>query len=172
MSTKAPSAWQLQDAMRILMQARASLLQEPLDGEVADILASDPETCEPMDVLHRIIRGAAYDREMKEAAARRRQELAEREARWSRRYEIKRQAIHAAMEALALSKIDLPDITASIKAGPSSVRVSDETALPDQYVRTKREPDKVKLRAALELGEIIPGASLNNSPPVLMIKGT
>jgi len=57
----------------------------------------------------------------------------------------------------------------SIRAGKASVVITDEQALPDAYIRTKREPDRVALLADLMQGEIIPGAVLSNPVPVVAL---
>lgn len=41
--------------------------------------------------------------------------------------------------------------------------ITDETALPPQYLRTKIEPDAAAIKAALKAGENVPGAMLTDS---------
>ncbi len=58
---------------------------------------------------------------------------------------------------------------ASLRAnGAKSVEI-DEKALPDDCWRTKREPDKAYIKSRLVRGDDIPGASLRQAPPSLVI---
>jgi hypothetical protein len=53
--------------------------------------------------------------------------------------------------------------------GAKSAEITDEEALPDDCFRTKREPDKAYIKSRLVRGEEIPGASLRQAPPSLVI---
>jgi hypothetical protein len=58
---------------------------------------------------------------------------------------------------------------ASLRAnGAKSVEI-DEKALPDGFWRIKREPDKAYIKSRLVRGDDIPGASLRQAPPSLVI---
>jgi hypothetical protein len=77
------------------------------------------------------------------------------------------------MAEVGLSKIERPEATISVRPGGVSVVYSadfDPAALPDDLVRIKREADKPAVKAALEDGREIAGATLSNSPPVLTIR--
>jgi len=52
--------------------------------------------------------------------------------------------------------------------GAKSVEI-DENALPDGFWRIKREPDKAYIKSRLVRGEEIPGATLRQAPPSLVI---
>ena len=48
----------------------------------------------------------------------------------------------------------------------SSVKITDETAVPTEYLR----PDKIEIGKALRSDKDVPGATLSNSPPSLTLK--
>ena len=61
--------------------------------------------------------------------------------------------------------------TASIRAGSASVIVTDESAIPAEYMRQPPPaPDKAALARALKGGAQIPGAVLRNGEPGLTIR--
>jgi hypothetical protein len=61
--------------------------------------------------------------------------------------------------------------TASVRAGSASVIVTDERAIPDEYMRCPPpQPDKAAIAKALKAGEQIPGAVLRNAEPSLTIR--
>jgi hypothetical protein len=86
------------------------------------------------------------------------------------RAEKKRGVAMSLMDAIGEKKITRPDITITVNAGRHKVFVSDETELPDAYVRIKREPNKVAILEALENGEEVPGANLSNRTSTLTIR--
>lgn len=96
-------------------------------------------------------------------------ELHSRKARLAMRDLASRKIMFRLMEMVNLKKIELPEATISIRAGTPKVIITDENALPDSLCRIKREPDKTKIKEALEFGEVT-GATLSNAEPTLSIR--
>lgn len=71
---------------------------------------------------------------------------------------------------LGLKKIDAPDFAATRRNTPAGVSIYNEDQLPEEFIRTKTEPDKAAIRAALKEGQDIPGAQLGNASETLMVK--
>lgn len=73
------------------------------------------------------------------------------------------------MERIGQRKIERALYTASVTDGPKAVHITDEgmASIPLQYLRMS--PDKVAIARALKDGTEVPGAQLNNGPPVLRI---
>jgi hypothetical protein len=86
------------------------------------------------------------------------------------RAEKKRGVAMSLMDAIGERRIVRPDLTITVNAGRQKVIVSDEQALPDAFVRVKREPNKIAILEALELGETVPGAALSNRQSQLTIR--
>lgn len=83
-----------------------------------------------------------------------------------------RNALFHFLEFLGVPSMPLPEATLSISAGaPQIAGEPDVDQLPDQFVRIKREADKVAILAALKRGEIIPSCTLSNTPPRLTVRG-
>lgn len=170
----APSVFAVQQAIAALTAARARvLIDDPNIGRdeelLADTLISDPATSEAMDCLHQAARAAIVAEKHAKAANEWAQEIKARADRYAHRAEILRGAVFAAMDALEIKRIEQPDFTARTGMGNGGIHVADDAELPDQYCRIKREPDKAKLREALERGEKIPGVSRSNGSPFVAI---
>lgn len=76
------------------------------------------------------------------------------------------------MEAAGITKITSPLFTITLAAGRDVACVSDESVLPDEYVRVKTTiaPDKIAILAALKSGSDIPGAHIEKSKTSVRIK--
>jgi hypothetical protein len=58
---------------------------------------------------------------------------------------------------------------ARLQRGGAKVEITAPDALPEDFWRIKREPDKALVKALLAKGQTIPGAALVQSPPSLVI---
>ena len=80
-----------------------------------------------------------------------------------------RDIITSIMATANLRKVDLPTTTVSIVKRGRSVVILDESLIPEELCRIKKEPDKVAIKDALFAGEFVPGATLNNGSETLRI---
>jgi hypothetical protein len=72
--------------------------------------------------------------------------------------------IKSSMDVLDVKSIKTDLFNVSLVEGPHAVRVLDENAIPDAYVKLKREPDKkLILKAFKEDGEIVAGTDVVRS---------
>jgi hypothetical protein len=97
-------------------------------------------------------------------------ELKERQDRLDQRVEAMRALAFKLMQAAEVRKLELVPATLSIRAGQQKVIITDETALPPNCVRIRREPDRVAIKEHLARGEPVAGAELSNSEPVLAVR--
>jgi hypothetical protein len=84
-----------------------------------------------------------------------------------------RAALSRFMETVGLTKMERPEATLSLReAGPSVVYAIDfnPEGLPEELRRWKCEADRPAVKAALEAGEVVPGATLNNGGTVLTVR--
>jgi hypothetical protein len=98
------------------------------------------------------------------------EELGTRWTREQRAEDAMRSLIQKIMEHAGASKFMLPEATLSIGKAPRSVIITDESKLPPEFVRTKTEPDKAKIKSALLDGEVIEGAELSNGGQTLVVR--
>lgn len=160
--------------MSALLRAKARLLEE--DAEIAgderlltSMLEGDEEAGDCFGVIDRMLRAALHAERMAAAAKSRKEEIQARQERYAARAVTLRTGAFEAMQALSLSRRELPDLTASIRNGQPSVYVTDETVLPDQYWKVTREPRKSDIKRAIQGGAEVPGATLSNAPQTLSI---
>lgn len=169
----APSPYQLEQAMSVLLSVRQRLLEEDPDIADDERLMTDMlegETGDAMEVLHRMVRAALHAKSMSEAAKLRAADIITRADRYAKRDSAIRGAVFAAMDALGLKKLEAPDFTTGISAGTASVIITDEAALPNEFMRVHREPNKTAIGAALKGGAEVPGAELSNGLPRLTVR--
>lgn len=75
-----------------------------------------------------------------------------------------------AMSEAGLQKVKAPDITVSVSPGKAATFISDETQIPDRFFEMKPKLLTKELRAALDAGEDIPGATLTNPKPYITVR--
>ena len=168
-----PSGYRVEQAMAAWASARARLLAEDsgLEGNEAslDELLGEAEG-DVEDVLARLLRAARDARAMAEASAGLIEDMQARKARFARRNEAFRATAFAILDALGRNRFELPDLTASIRAGQPSVQITDADAVPDLYVHMERKIDKQTIASVLKSGGEVPGAVLSNSLPTLALR--
>ena len=142
------------------MRDDGALFLDMLDGEGGDAL----------DLLRAALRASLEADAQARACKLRAAQLAERQRRHEGRAEALAAAVHQAMRDLGIPRLRDPEFTASRREGGERVEVADPALLPPAFVRTRREPDKAALLAALKAGDAIPGAVLARGDETLTVK--
>lgn len=96
-------------------------------------------------VVSRIHEQVARDTETLVGIGERKKALDERKARITARAEAGKSLIGKVLRAGRLSKLELPEVTYSVRLGNPTLRVVDPDAVPEDLQRIKREPDKPKI---------------------------
>lgn len=173
MSERAPGPSTIERCIAAYQRVRALLEADPnieMDEQaIKTALDADPSVVQPDELLRRIVAAIVFsearEAESKTIAA----SMTARQQRYGLRSSWLRELLFDVMAALERRSFAAPLAMVSIRAGKASVVITDEQALPDAYIRTKREPDRVALLADLMQGEIIPGAVLSNPVPVVAL---
>ena len=98
-------------------------------------------------------------------------DMQERIGRFEQRAEKKRALITAVMERADLKKLAEPDFTVSVRATPSSLMVTDETEIPQDFWKPQpAKLDRQGLTAALRRGQSVPGAVLGNGQATISVR--
>ena len=97
-------------------------------------------------------------------------ELRERQARFEAKEEFNRNLILKLMEMAGVKKLTLPVATVNITNVSPSVMILDEAAIPDAFMRIKKEPNKTAIKAAMETGQSVPGAAMSNGSTTVSIR--
>lgn len=134
----------------------------------ADMLEGSTDMHAVLTSIHRMIDDA---KGLRDGTAARLDDLAARKARFQQRVDFGRDLICKIMDTADLRKVELPEVTLSMRKNPPRVIGDpDASLLPDELTRVVRSPDKAKIREALEAGRDVPGCALSNSPPSLSIR--
>jgi len=120
-------------------------------------------------ILTSLVRKAQFAGSIATGIAEEARRLGERKKRYERQEEFNRALIKEVMEIAEIRKVELPVATLSIGNKAASVIITDETLLPDNLVRIKREPNKTEIKKALEAGPVA-GAMLSNGGTTLMVR--
>jgi len=173
--TRPPSGYRAEQAIVAWQSARARLLAEDPalehdEAALVDLLG--PEEGDVNDVLARLVRGAVHSESMADAAAERIAAMSERLKRFKARAQTMRATAFAMMEATGLRKLELEDVTASVRNGTPSVEITDLDAVPEIYIETviTRKADKRTLLAVMKDGAVVPGCELSNAMPTIALR--
>jgi hypothetical protein len=134
-------------------------LTDTLDG-----LSSLPEA------IAATLRAGREDLVVAEALGKQIERLQARKARLVERADRRKALALWAMQESNRRRIDAPDFIAYITMGRSKVVIPDESAVPDEYMRIKKEPDRKKTGEDLRLGKDLSWASLSNPAPIIIVK--
>lgn len=139
------------------MNARFPLAQLARDAELLDGLCGDDERLfadmvEGETDLFRLVARAheqiARDQEMLAGIADRKAALAEREARIKARVAGGKSFIGKALRASKLAKVELPEVTYSVRDGKPKLEIVNDDAVPDEFCTLVRKPLKTEINAA------------------------
>lgn len=170
---KPVSPYAIQQAMSAWQSLRARL--SDADPEIAaevgllDEMLGDAEQDVEL-ILARLLRGSVEARDMAEGAKNRAAEIKHRQKRYEDRADAMRGTAFAILDALGRQRVELPDLTASVSRGGMATIITDETMLPDEFVRVKREPNRDAINAAVKVGQVVPGVETTNAPARLMVR--
>jgi hypothetical protein len=158
-------------ASRVRSEIERLKLLFPEMAEDAELLADTLEgETEFHEVMTRLVRQFRGIQTMANAIGEEEEALASRRQRYERHAGAARKLMMSLMEAADVRKLELPVATVSIAAGRQSCVVTDEAALPEQFIKVERTPKKADITKALLAGEDIPGASLSNAAPHLTVR--
>jgi hypothetical protein len=121
------------------------------------------------DQLAALVRSAAQDEAMADGLKEHQTKLANRKTALLDRARKKRAIAMHYMGDLGLKRIVTDDMTVTIRPVQPSVVIVDESLLPENLTRVKREPDKKAIKEALATG-VVPGAVMSNGGETLQVK--
>lgn len=148
----------------------ASQLRDAFPDDLEALADTVEGETDVSNALYRILLSAEENRMFATAIKSRIEDLRVRMERFVTAEERKRAIVQSAMEQCNIRKIDRPEFSARLGPSPPKVIITEETALPEEYLRTTVEPNKSKIGAMLKTGATIPGAVLSNPSMHLTIK--
>jgi erythromycin esterase-like protein len=133
----------------------------------ADMVEGSTSFPELVDKLLKVIQEA---RAMEEAVRLQVAQLKVRQDRFANRQQRIRELMLYLMQLANQKRIERPGGTVTVANGPPKVIITDESLLGDMCVRIKRDPDKGFIAKMLKQGTTVPGATLSNAEPMLVIR--
>lgn len=153
------------DEINALLRAHPELLEDAVFR--SDTIEGSTDAFE---FLSQTVRKVASANKLVRASADYIEDLHARKARFERREEALRGLIVKIMNTANITKAELPEATLSIRDGQQKVMIINFEEIPDEFMRIKKEPDKIRIKAAMTANEKVPGAALSNAEPVLSIR--
>ncbi len=156
----------LEDLLDLAMESGAEADAAAIDAWLDELQGS------LADKLGRVARWRATELALAAAGKAEAKRLTDRAKAREARVERVEAAVQGLMERLGATKVDTDVATFSLQkpGGKDPVVVADDVVLPDDLVRVKREADKEAIRAALEAGRDVPGATIQQRGLVLRVK--
>lgn len=96
--------------------------------------------------------------------------LSARQSALDIRYDSRRSLIHRLMQLVEMRSIEVPAGKITVASTPKKVIITDESLIPEEYIRVKREPNKTLIKSALDRKEFVSGAALSNGGTTIQIR--
>lgn len=164
----APNPWQIKQAVSCFMSLKNA---EQFEDDCFDLEAEINNAIENVDTL--IVKSIRSMKEAESNAAAVKSRISDLEIRQSRfenQARAIRSVIFAAFDVMGWTKFQHPEFTVTVGKPRDALIITDEAALPSEYIRTKSEPDRTLITSALKAGTEVPGAILSNGLPSLTIR--
>ena len=133
----------------------------------ADMLEGATDFKETMEKLLRRTQDNIY---LSKACQEAERDINDRRKRFDKRIEFGRELMKRLMEAADVRKLEFPTATLSLMNTAPQVVVLNEYEIPDDFMRIKKEPNKILLKEVLEKMDV-PGVTLSNGGVSLVIRG-
>ena len=147
-------------------QLRAAY-KDVTDEDLADTLEGETTL---NDDIAAVIREALAREAMAKGIDEHIAKLTDRKARLVNGASTLRAAARTAMEECNIKKVPAPDFTASLGEGRAKVIITDQSKIPEKYLRrSDPEPDKKAIAEALKTGDVA-GATMSNKQVVLNVR--
>jgi hypothetical protein len=158
---------QLVPVHREIVETIHAMFPDASDDDLLDTIAGESDL---PDVIAVVLRQSIEREAHATALAALMQQMTERKARIERGSATLRSAALQAMQAGGIKRLNLPDMTVTVSPGKPKVIITDESLLPADLCRTKIDPDRKAIGAALADGKKLLGAELGNAVPYLTIR--
>jgi hypothetical protein len=170
-----PSPMTIELCVAAWQRARAQLAGDPdlADDEnaIRAALGADPGAMHPDDLIRRIVRAIAFATMRTAEAKAFAGTYRARQARYAKRLAALRSELLDLMQILRYPRFMALEGTVSVARGSPSALITDEQAIPAQYVKMIRELNRRAILDDLKQGVVIEGAFLSNAAPKLVITG-
>jgi hypothetical protein len=158
-------------AENIISQINALLSEYPQLAEDEDLLKDTLEgNTRFNEVMDKFLGDMRENETLAEAISKRIGKLRERQTRLTHRAQFYRSLMHRLMDFAGIRSVSLTEAKISVVNSPEKVIITDESAIPDDFMRITKEPNKAAIKTALKSGSIISGATLSNGGSTISVR--
>jgi hypothetical protein len=155
----------------VIREINALLLEYPQ-------LADDEELFRDMlegntrfnEIMDRLLIEMRDNETLSDAAAARIGKLRERQTRLTHRMNFYRSLMHRLLTVTGIQSVALAEAKVSIMKSPEKVIITDESAVPDAFMKITKEPNKTAIKNAIKSGTYVPGAALSNGGTTISVR--
>lgn len=161
-----------------------TIAAEDVIKQINNLLAEYPQLAEDEELLKDTLEGNTRFNEIMErflgemrenetiaeAVSQRIGKLRERQTRLTHRAQFYRALMLRLMDFAGIRSASLTEAKISVVNSPEKVIITDESAIPDAFMRITKEPNKAAIKAALKSGNTISGASLSNGGTTIQVR--
>jgi len=155
----------------VIREINALLLEYPQ-------LADDEELFRDMlegntrfnEIMDRLLIEMRDNETLADAAAARIGKLKERQTRLTHRMNFYRSLMHRLLTVTGIQSVALAEAKVSIMKSPEKVIITDESAVPDAFMKITKEPNKTAIKNAIKSGTYVPGAALSNGGTTISVR--
>jgi hypothetical protein len=122
------------------------------------------------EIMDRLLSEMRDNETLAEASAARIGKIRERQTRLTHRMNFYRGLMHRLLTLTGLKSVALGEAKISVVKSSDKVIITDENAIPDEFVKITREPNKTAIKNALKSGQYIPGATLSNGGTSISVR--
>lgn len=122
------------------------------------------------EIMDRLLSEMRDNESLAEAAAQRIGKIRERQTRLTHRVQFYRGLMHRLLTLTGLKSVALVEAKVSVCKSQDKVIIIDESAITDEYLIIKKEPNKTAIKKALKEGKSVPGATLSNGGETIMVR--
>ncbi len=122
------------------------------------------------ELMERFLGEMRENETLAEAVSERIGRLRERQTRLTHRAQFFRALMHRLMDFAGIKALNLPEAKISVVNSPDKVIITDESAIPDAFMRVTKEPNKTAIKNALKNGSNVTGATLSNGGTTIQVR--
>lgn len=122
------------------------------------------------EIMDRLLTEMRDNETLAEAAASRIGKIRERQTRLTHRAQFYRSLMHRMLTVTGIQSVALAEAKVSIMKSPDKVIITDESAVPDAFMKITKEPNKTAIKNAIKTGTYVPGAALSNGGSTISVR--
>lgn len=122
------------------------------------------------EIMDRLLSEMRDNETLAEAAAQRIGKVRERQTRMTHRAQFYRGLMHRLLSLTGIKSVPLAEAKISVVNTPDKVIITDENAIPAEYCKIVREPNKTAIKNAIKNGTTVPGATLSNGGTTIQVR--